>query len=284
MKSTVIPGQNTKCLIIGSNGFIGSHLTSTLSKRMRCTGARTTEYTYSSNDFGDANIHSLESDRSISSVVFCGGAGGFGLSAKSASLQGSQYEHFVRECSKVSSIKELYLLSSLGAAASRMSSSYKELCMCKEQATTSLIGAKGVSIRLPSIYGYDPISGIHKGLPGAIAYGLAKNKTISIYGGLNTTRNYISIQTTSEALSSIITSSRRSAAGRRLISLANKYNMSTHQILKIVCKSLRRTPRIQLVDTRALDVESHDPSIVDGFIDYIYSDLSHWSRTIYGRV
>lgn len=284
MRSTVVSSQNSKFLIVGSNGFIGSQLTSALRMKIRGTELRTAEYMYSSNDFVRANMHSLESDGNISSIVFCGGVGGFRLSAKSASLQESQYKHFIQECSKVSSIRHFYMLSSLGAAASRMPSAYKDLCMCKEQATASLRGAKGISIRLPSIYGYDPISGVYKGLPGAIAYGLARNKTISIYGELNTTRNYISVQSASEALLSIITSSRKSAAARRLINVANRHNMSIHQILKTVSLSLRRTPQIQIVDTRVLDVESHDPSMVDGFIDYVYSDLNHWSRTVYAKI
>ena len=284
MESIALKSQATNYLIIGSNGFIGSRLASTLQEQMRASGFKAKEYIYSSSNYANANLATLASDRNASTVVFCGGIGGFRLSAESALSQEAQYEYFVRECSRFSSIKRFFLLSSLGAAASRMPSPYKDLCMCKEQATTSSMGAKGVSIRLPSIYGYDPFSGIHKGLPGVIAYGLMTNQVIKVYGELNTTRNYISIQSASEALSSIITRDGKGSKASGLINLANSYNMTVHQILNIIGASLRGSPRLQLVQTRALDVESHDPSVVDGSIDYINSDLRHWSRMIYSGI
>lgn len=281
MESSVLQCNACKYLIVGSNGFIGNQLTHAIKKhahRPQCI-----DYAYVSEDFAHANLAILKSNPEIEVVVFCGGVGGFGLCADSASRQGPQYEYFVHACSRLQSIKQFFLISSLGAAASRIASPYKRLCIYKENATASLMGRKGVTIRLPSIYGYDPIKGEDKGLPGAIVHGLVTNKTIRIYGKLSTSRNYISVEDAARSMTLIITRKHQGMAGENLINLASRYNLSIHQIISIICLSLKQIPRIQLVPTKQLDIESHDLTRVDGDVAYIYSDLYRWSRGIYDR-
>ena len=194
-------------ILIGSNGLIGSSIVNSFKKR----------FSFEKNNLFVKNInHKIltyflsdslkEFDKDLSkkfSFIYCAGKGGFSLDISSSIEQIEAFNHLIKTLVKnYSDRMSFYFISSLGCHFSQIDTPYKKLVLANEKL---LIEYENMFIfRLPSIWGFKKNPLRAAGLIGKLLLSTKNFEEATIYGELNTLRNYLSANQIAESIFKVI--------------------------------------------------------------------------------
>ena len=264
-------------IIIGSDGLIGGYISQEI-ERVACAKNLKWERelliqldSYDDIEEQTLNIVNNQLMKSVTScTVFCAhGKGGFSLKKKTAISQYNQYDNLLLGLNAVNGIEIIVvLISSLGAIVSNEKSVYKTLTLMKEERLKKY-DFQSLAIRLPSLWGIKVQTNEPKGLVGCILDSLNSGKNFTVYGALETTRNYLYIETAVQEIMKILSNYKSSDYVSNLYNLRSRYYYCVGSILSIVKQVI---PSIALVYTlkqsELLDRENHTNLAANG-VDWI---------------
>ena len=274
MRTSCIETQQGKLFIIGSNGLIGSWLEKELAREFKGEIA-TQHWQYASRDYAEANTRLIERYRRDSEVVFCGGAGGFSITQESYKQQDEQFEYFCRGIEVIDKIEHFTCISSLGAIVSSHESPYKSLIQSRERILRNTVKSGYTVVRMPSLYGYNRMTGQARGLIAVLLADSMNNKESSLFGRLDTSRNYLSSETSCASIARTIIR-RPKRLHERTISLMASKNYTIRELCSEVTRAVHRVPMIRLLEGRSVDCESHYPRKADGTKVELFDDVYGW--------
>ena len=264
-------------IIIGSDGLIGGYISKEI-KKAAC--ARNLKWERqllvkldSYDDIEDQTLNILKTQvmNSVTScTVFCAhGKGGFNLKNNAAIAQYKQFDNLMLGLDAVNGIEIIVILiSSLGAIVSNEKSVYKTLTIMKEECLKNY-NFQSLTIRLPSLWGIKVQTNEPKGLVGCILDSLNSGKYFNVYGALETTRNYLYVETAVQEIMKIYTKYKSCNYVSNLYNLRSRYYYCVGSILSLVKQVI---PSIALVYTlkqsTLLDRENHTNLAING-VDWI---------------
>ena len=264
-------------IIIGSDGLIGGYISQEI---QNVASAKNLQWerqlliqldSYDDIEEQTLNIVNNQLMKSVTScTVFCAhGKGGFSLKKKTAISQYNQYDNLLLGLNAVNGIEIIVvLISSLGAIVSNEKSVYKTLTLMKEERLKKY-DFQSLAIRLPSLWGIKVQTNEPKGLVGCILDSLNSGKNFTVYGALETTRNYLYIETAVQEIMKILSNYKSSDYVSNLYNLRSRYYYCVGSILSIVKQVI---PSIALVYTlkqsELLDRENHTNLAANG-VDWI---------------
>lgn len=264
-------------IVIGSDGLVGSSIELEIQGLAR---AKTSEYKEhlsikleGYNDIERETLGLLKylSLKGISScTIFCAyGKGGFHIEKKTAIAQYNQFNNLMLHLGSVNDINvRVVLISSLGAVVSNEKSVYKKLTLMKESKLKE-VNFPALSIRLPSLWGIKLKAQEPKGLIGCILDSLYNRKDFTIYGSLETTRNYLYIKTAAEEIMKILSNHKSFGQVNSLYNLRSRYYYCNGSILSIVKQVIPSSTLVYtLKNSELLDRENHTDLPQDG-VDWV---------------
>ena len=274
MRTSCIETQQGRLFIVGSNGLIGSWLEKELLREFK-SEAVTQQWEYASRDYAEANTGLIGRCRRGSEVVFCGGAGGFSITEESYKQQEEEFECFCRGIEAIDKIKHVTCISSLGAIVSSHESPYKSLIQSRERIVKNTVKSGYTVVRVPSLYGYNRITGQARGLIAVLLADSLSNKTSSLFGRLDTSRNYLSSETSCTSIARTIIR-RPKGLRRRTLNLMASKNYTIRELCSEVTRAVQRVPIIRLLEGQSVDCESHYPRKADGPKVELFDDVHGW--------
>ena len=274
MRTSCIETQQGKLFIIGSNGLIGSWLEKELLREFKRETA-TQQWQYTSRDYAQVNTRLIERCRRDSEVVFCGGAGGFSITQESYKQQDEQFEYFCRNIGAMDKTEHFTCISSLGAIVSSHESPYKSLIKSRERILRNTVKRGYTVVRMPSLYGYNRMTGQARGLIAVLLADSMNNKESSLFGRLNTSRNYLSSETSCASIARTIVRRPRILHERTINLMASK-NYTIRELCSEVTRAIHRVPMIRLLEGQSVDYESHYPRKADGTKVELFDDVHGW--------
>ena len=264
-------------IIIGSDGLIGGYISQEI---QNVASAKNLQWerqlliqldSYDDIEEQTLNIVNNQLMKSVTScTVFCAhGKGGFSLKKKTAISQYNQYDNLLLGLNAVNGIEIIVvLISSLGAIVSNEKSVYKTLTLMKEERLKKY-DFQSLAIRLPSLWGIKVQTNEPKGLVGCILDSLNSGKNFTVYGALETTRNYLYIETAVQEIMKILSNYKSSDYVSNLYNLRSRYYYCVGSILSLVKQVI---PSVALVYTlkqsALLDRENHTNLAING-VDWI---------------
>ena len=174
MEITLFKSESLNFLVVGSNGNIGSEIVTRLRNQPQnfppvrsWISAKCEPVNYpriAKSLLLYQNISEINVD-----IFFAAGRGGFGLIEQDALVQLTNFTNFCRSLQDSAvRLRKFYLISSLGAHRSKLSSIYSTLCNCIESEAISQFGSNVLILRLPSIYGFNQNTQKYHGLVGQL--------------------------------------------------------------------------------------------------------------------
>ena len=243
-------------IVIGSNGLIGCSLVNSFTKRFSFN---------QSNFFVKKNINHknlsyslLDSlkmfDKDLSqkySFIYCAGKGGFNLGISSSIEQIEAFNYLINKLLKNYSDKMIfYLISSLGCHCSQIDTPYKKLVLANEKL---LLENENMFIfRLPSIWGFKKNPLRPFGLIGNLLFSTKKSQEATIYGDLNTLRNYLSPSQISESIFKVIFSK----SSEKIYNFYGEFNYTIEELILLIKKLTKTEVFYKLVDENPVHKES----------------------------
>ena len=274
MRTSCIETQQGKLFIVGSNGLIGSWLEKELLREFK-SEAVTQQWEYASRDYAEVNTRLIGGCRRGSEVVFCGGAGGFSITQESYKQQEEEFEYFCRGIEVIDKLEHFTCISSLGAIVSSHESPYKSLIQSRERIVRNTVKSGYTIVRMPSLYGYNRITGQARGLIAVLLADSLSNKTSSLFGRLDTSRNYLSSETSCTSIARTIIR-RPKGLRRRTLNLMASKNYTIRELCSEVTRAVQRVPIIRLLEGQSVDCESHYPRKADGPKVELFDDVHGW--------
>jgi len=274
MRTSCIETQQGKLFIIGSNGLIGSWLEKELLREFKSETA-TQQWQYTSRNYAEVNTRLIERCRRDSEVVFCGGAGGFSITQESYKQQEEDFEYLCRGIGAIDKTKHFTCISSLGAIISSHESPYKSLIQSRERILRNTVKSGYTIVRMPSLYGYNRITGQARGLVAVLLADSLSNKASSLFGRLDTSRNYLCSETSCASIARTIIHRPRRLRERTISFMASK-NYTIRELCSEVTRAVHRVPMIRLLEGQPVDCESHYPRKADGTKVELFDDVHRW--------
>lgn len=243
-------------IVIGSNGLIGSSLVNSFTKR----------FSFNQNNFCvKKNINYKKLSYSLSnslkmfdkdfprkySFIYCAGKGGFNLDTISSIDQIEAFNYLIKILVKnYSERMSFYLISSLGCHFSQIDTPYKKLVLANEKL---LLDNENMFIfRLPSIWGFkkNPIRPF--GLIGNLLLSTKKSEEVTIYGELNTLRNYLSPSQISESIFKVIFSK----SSEKIYNFYGEFNYTIEELILLIKKLTKKDVFYKVIDANPVHKES----------------------------
>ena len=274
MRTSCIETHQGKLFVIGSNGLIGSWLEKELLREFNGETA-VQQWQYASQDYAEFNTRLMEECKCDSEVVFCGGAGGFSITLESYKQQEEDFEYFCRGIGNIDKTKHFTCISSLGAIVSSQESPYKSLIQSRERILRSTAKSGYTVVRIPSLYGFNRITGQARGLIAVLLADSLNNKESSLFGRLDTSRNYLSSETSCASIARIIIR-RPKRMHERTINLMASKNYTIRELCSEVTRAVQRVPMFRLLEGQSVDCESHYPRKADGTKVELFDDVHGW--------
>ena len=243
-------------IVIGSNGLIGSSLVNSFKKR----------FSFNNNTFFvKKNInhnfltHSLLNSLKVFdkdflknySFIYCAGKGGFSLDISSSTEQIEAFNYLINTLLKnFSDRMSFYLISSLGCHYSQIDTPYKKLVLANEK---SLFENENMFIfRLPSIWGFKKNPLRPQGLIGKLLVSTKNFEEATIYGELNTLRNYLSANQIAESLFTVIFSK----SSEKIYNFYGEFNYTINEIILLIKKLTKKRVFYKIVGENPVHKES----------------------------
>ena len=274
MRTSCIETRQGTVFIVGSNGLIGSWLEKELLCELK-TEATTHRWQYASRDYAEVNTSLIDTFKSSNEVIFCGGAGGFSITQESQKHQEEDFESFCRSVGNIDKTKHFTCISSLGAIVSDHESPYKSLIQSREKISRDVFKGGYTVARIPSLYGYNRITGQARGLIAVLLADSLNNRVSSLFGRLDTSRNYLSLETSCASIARTIARRPKGLCKRTLNLMASK-NYTIRELCSEVTRAVQRVPMIRLLEGRSVDCESHYPRKADGTKVELFDDVHEW--------
>ena len=143
-----------------------------------------------------------------------------------------------------------YLISSLGCHYSQIETPYKKLVLANEK---SLLENENMFIfRLPSIWGFKKNPLIPKGLIGKLLVSTKNFEEATIYGELNTLRNYLSATQIAESIFKVIFSK----SSEKIYNFYGEFNYTINDIILLIKKLTKKRVFYKLVGENPVHKES----------------------------
>ena len=281
--------KNRHYLITGSNGLIGNEIRNQLIIGIR------NEFGFSSNDIyindyaqipnSSFQLHVAGLMRhwenlffSKATIFLAHGYGGFSINEAEEQMQKDAFLQLIQLLNKamngdLADKISIYLISSLGALSSKLTSPYRRLILFKEYQIQQ-IKADLKIVRLPSLWGFTWKNGRvrPKGLLASLIYSSFNSNTATIYGSLSTLRNYLHVKS---AVKSVLI-----IAKQRRIKIANVRSYEFHTIQSLI-QHLKQSVSgrhlsIKLMSSiSALNSESHIFLPKSGESVVVYNKMSY---------
>ena len=243
-------------IVIGSNGLIGSALVNSFKKR----------FSFNKNNYlVRKNInHKILSFFLLNSLkifdndfyhkysfIYCAGKGGFSLDLSSSMEQIEAFDYLIKTLLKnYSDRMSFYLISSLGCHYSQIDTPYKKLVLANEK---SLLENDNMYIfRLPSIWGFRKNPLIPKGLIGKLLISTKYFEEVTIYGELNTLRNYLSANQVAESIFKVIFSKYT----EKIYNFYGEFNYTINEIILLIKKLTKKRVFYKIVGDNPVHKES----------------------------
>ena len=274
MRTSSIETNRGRLFIVGSNGLIGSQLEKELLREFKGEGA-TQQWQYASRDYAEVNASLIDKFKSSSEVIFCGGAGGFSITEESYKQQEEDFEAFSRDIGAIDKTEHFTCISSLGAIVSSHESPYRSLIQSRERILRDTAKSGYTLVRIPSLYGYNRVTGQARGLIAVLLADSLNNKSSSLYGRLDTSRNYLSSETACASIARVIIRRPKGLCKRTIDLMASK-NYTIRELCSEVTRAVQRVPMIRLLEGQSVDCESHYPRKADGTKVELCDDVHGW--------
>ena len=274
MRTSCIEACQRKLFIIGSNGLIGSWLEKELLREFNGEAA-IQQWQYASRDYAEVNTKLMAKCKCNSEVVFCGGAGGFSITQESYKQQEEDFEYFCQGIGAIDKTEHFTCISSLGAIVSSHKSHYKSLIQSRERILRSTAKSGYTVVRIPSLYGFNRITGQARGLIAVLLADSLNNKESSLFGRLDTSRNYLSSETSCASIARTIIR-RPKRMQERTINLMASKNYTIRELCSEVTRAVQRVPMFRLLEGQSVDCESHYPRKADGTKVELFDDVHGW--------
>ena len=257
MEITFLKTDNKQIyIVIGSNGLIGGSLVNSFKKR----------FSFNKNNFfvkkninyknlSDLLKNSLKIfDKDYSqkySFIYCAGKGGFSIDISSSLEQKENFKNLIKALIKnYSDRMSFYLISSLGCHFSQIDTPYKKLILASEK---SLLENKNMFIfRLPSIWGFKKNPLRPAGLIGRLLLSTKNFEEATIYGELNTLRNYLSANQVAESIFKVIFTK----SSERIYNFYGEFNYTINEIILLIKKLTKKRVFYKVVGENPVHKES----------------------------
>jgi hypothetical protein len=240
------------------------------------TSVATQTWEYQSSNYAKVNPDLLQGSEGRNELIFCGGSGGFSITQEACEQQIKEFHHFCNALTATDRKPEYFTcISSLGAMVSAHRSHYKTLIEEKEKKLRSTFQNNHTVIRLPSLYGYNRVSRRAKGLIAMLTENTVNNKMSSIYGRLDTSRNYLSAEFCCSAIAKVAML-KPIYAQKATIDLMATKNYTIRELCSELTRACQQVPIIRLLDGKAIDCESHFPRTADGVKLELFEDVHGW--------
>ena len=249
-------GSNQIYIVIGSNGLIGSSLVNSFKKR----------FSFNKNNFfvkkklNHKNLSYFLSnsltifDKDCSqkySFIYCAGKGGFSLDISSCIEQQEAFNYLLNTLvTNYSDRMNFYLISSLGCHYSQIDTPYKKMVLANEKLI--LENENMFIFRLPSIWGFKKNPLRPSGLIGKLLVSAKDFKEATIYGELNTLRNYLSASQIAESIFKAIFSE----TSGKIYNFYGEFNYTINEIILLIKKLTKKRIYYKLVDENPVHKES----------------------------
>lgn len=279
MESEVFRTEDSSVVIIGANGLIGSAITSAAAKTLGGNILNRNRLTHQRERVHDALSSIDRVGKNVNTTIFfCHGGKGFAMRDEEHHIEARQFRE---TCEKLSDgkgwgIKKAILVSSLGCYLSEEKTPYKDLTWQKEKIFQDQFGGDSLIARIPSIYGRKNKE--RTGLIGTLVTNTLKGEITTIYGDLQTRRNYIEAQACGRALVRWgMATNNESGRVHAPIAFCSSRSYSIMEIITIMGRTLGKQP---LVAYRNGDIVNREDHIVQGRSDHkrviVDSSIQAW--------
>ena len=288
MRTSVFKTDKERIVVIGSNGLIGFSITEALKSELSHKGCRyhLDSYEYPKSQIITRNILSLNQKEGLkTTLILSFGPKGFSLHKVDAEVAMQNFYDFCHAVSRHLNDVHMYLISSRGCSMSRLKSNYKELTEYKEQTVEMFFEKKCSIVRIPSVYGYNPMKQEYSGLIGILMRNALRSEPTTIFADMTTRRNYLDSCTLGRALAGMMIHKGQDSIQCRCIPVGNiemhcARALSIIEVLGYFERTFRRRPGIILRSTTVIDSESHSSFRNAGFGVSITVDsrIERWIR------
>lgn len=285
METTLLSGPSHDWLVVGSNGAIGSHLTSALLRSQYIDGCRPIDVRVHTHDsYLEASLD-LALGRSTTQplrLLFCAGRGGFSLPQASAEKQHQAFERFCDLLTLSVPIDKFILISSLGAQCSKLGTAYSHLVRNNERIVLAGFGGQSLILRLPSLYGFHERKRSYHGLIGIVLRNLKVRSPTGIYSRLETRRNYLSIR----RLADLLVRDRPCGAfleANGCLNVQSSIGLSIFDVCASFFRVVKQRPILKLMEHSLVDAEHHYPSLLHGAKLVINDSIDEWVKWQWNR-
>tara|TARA_Y100001968_G_C19420832_1_gene751666 strand:+ start:716 stop:1594 length:879 start_codon:yes stop_codon:yes gene_type:complete len=276
---------NNTFIVIGSNGLIGESLVKSSINKSNINYKE--EYKHkSTNDYDNIfyTVKRLVESSNLSrkdklSIIFCAGKGGFNLKLELANEQHLRLKILLLNLyNNFSENLTFFLISSLGAHLSKIDTPYKYLIESNEKLV--LYYPSTHIIRVPSVWGFSHYGEKPVGLIANLLYSLKTHKESTIYGDMNTLRNYLSANTLGFNIYNLISDNKNLDT---VYNLSGYFNYSIKDLIYIINKITKRQVLYKLLPRNIAERESYNSLAINGsdikVIESINTEISMlWKR------
>lgn len=267
------------CVIIGANGFLGNSISIGLQRyahrNLKSSCTETFDNYYDIHNIIPWSVNKITTEMEII-FILAFGKGGFKLSKETSTQLHKTFVSIVNDISqRLSPPKNviIYYISSLGASLSNMTTPYKVLNRKNEEYLRLYTSVKSISIRIPSIWGFNICNNqtsdlVPMGILGNLLASAKNNNTITIFGDSYTTRLYLSLDTISKYIACYILNNSANNSlineGFEIISVASIRTYSIEELIFIVRNVTKK--KLIVKYTKGIDIhaESHYISNITG--------------------
>ncbi len=243
-------------IVIGSNGLIGSALVSSFKRRFLFNNdnffvKKNVNYKILSYFLAN-NLKIFDNNFSQKySFIYCAGKGGFSLEISSSLEQIEDFRYLINFLVKNYSHRmSFYLISSLGCHYSQIDTPYKKLVESNEEL---LLKKDNMFIfRLPSIWGFKKNPLRPTGLIGKLLVTAKNFEEATIYGELNTLRNYLSANQIAESIFKEI----MSKSSEKIYNFYGEFNYTINEIILLIKKLTKKRVFYKIIDGNPAHKES----------------------------
>ena len=288
MRTSVFKTDKDRIVIIGSNGLIGFSITDALKSELSYKGCQyqLDSYEYPKSQITARNILALNQKESLkTTLILSFGPKGFGLNKVDAELAMQEFFEFCHAVSQEFNDVYTYLISSRGCSLSKVKSNYKDLTEYKEQTLEMFFKNKCSIVRIPSVYGYNPLKQEYSGLIGILMRNSLRSEPTTIFADMTTRRNYLDSFSLGRALAGMMIRDVQNYIQYRCIPVGHiemhcARALSIIEVLGYFERTFRRRPGIVLRSTTVVDSESHSSFRNEGFGVRITVDsrIERWIR------
>ena len=264
-------------IIMGSNGLIGSSLVNSFKKRFsfnkenffvkKIINNKISRY------FLSSSLKIFDKDFSHKySFIYCAGEGGFSLDISSAMEQIENFNYLINTLWKdYSDRMSFYLISSLGCHCSKIDTPYKKLVLANEK---KLLENENMYIlRLPTIWGFKKNPLRPSGLIGKLLVSAKNFEEATIYGELNTLRNYLSANQIAESVFKVI----YSKPSDKIYNFYGEFNYTINEIILLIKKLTKKRVFYKIVDAKPVHKESFKSVQISGkniiVVECLYEEI-----------